>query len=188
MKPHQPAVILAALLVGAGALPGAAEKIDPAPAQTPLVAKPPAPPTYEARFKEVKERIAELYAYRNRVVPPLEPRHNPFRTPGSIVMAARTGTEGEGGARVPAGTIPAPADTAPGTSLSLLQQGAATLRVSGIVEISGRAHLVINKRPYKEGDVVQTQVQGEAVYLRIKEIARRSVTLSLDDAEMTLKF
>ena len=34
----------------------------------------------------------------------------------------------------------------------------------------------------------QTQVLGEAVYLRVREIGKRSVSLVLNDAEMTLKF
>jgi hypothetical protein len=70
----------------------------------------------------------------------------------------------------------------------VLQQAVATLKVSGVIEIEGRAHLVINARPYKQGEVVQTYVGGDAVYLRIRDISNRSVTLVLNDTEMTLKF
>ena len=192
MKTFPPVMMLSVLLSGAGGPAGAAEKAGPtpvpAPAPAPAAAKPADAETYEARFKEVKQWIAELELARSQPPAPLDPRHNPFRTPGSIVMAARPGADSDGGARVPTGAGLAPAESTPGTNLSVLQQGAATLRVSGIVEINGSAHLVINKRPYKQGALVPTQVQGETVYLRVKEIARRSVTLSLEDAEMTLKF
>ena len=52
----------------------------------------------------------------------------------------------------------------------------------------GRSYLVINAKPYKENDVIQSQVQGESVYLRIRQITRDSVTLLLNEAETTLKF
>ena len=50
------------------------------------------------------------------------------------------------------------------------------------------ARLAINSQTYREGDLVPTQVAGETIYLRVKEIARRTVTLSLNDAEVTLKY
>ena len=76
----------------------------------------------------------------------------------------------------------------PSSGVKLLQDAAATLRVSGIFEIGGKQHLVINSRPYKEGDVIQTQVQGNTVYLRIRQIARNSMVLVLNQAELTVKF
>ncbi|MSU71074.1 MAG: hypothetical protein EXS43_01865 [Opitutus sp.] len=63
-----------------------------------------------------------------------------------------------------------------------------TLRVSGIFEIGGKQHLVINSRPYKEGDVIQTQVQGNTVCLRVRQIARNSMVLVLNQAKLTVKF
>ncbi len=182
MKPRRLPLMLFAL---AGSTPGllpaaevataAAGKSAPPPKSS--VAQPLAP-----RFQQVRERIAALYQHRNEPPPPLDPRYNPFRLPGSapLVPAPNAGDPG-----AEEFITPAPG---PGASLALLQQGAATLKVSGIFEIGGQSHLVINARPYKEGDVVQTLVQGETVYLRLKEIAKRSVTLSLNDAEMTLKY
>ncbi len=128
------------------------------------------------RFKQVRDRIDALFQHRNAPPLALEPQQNPFRVPGA---ARPTGPAGTGTAVV----VPAPAD-----NLALLQQAAAALKVSGVFEIGGRSHLVINARPYKQGDVVQAQAQGERVYLRVKEISKRSVTLALNDAEMTLKY
>jgi hypothetical protein len=155
--------------------PALATADTPAKAPKPSVPKPIAP-----RFKQVRDRIDALFGHRNETPPAPDLRTNPFRVPGAPVPAASVASREEG----------APAPTAPAAveDLSLLQESAATLRVSGVFEIGGRSHLVINARPYKEGDVVQTQVKGEAVYLRVREISKRSVTLELNEAELTLKF
>jgi hypothetical protein len=167
---------------------GAFAPLPLAAAAPPAPPAPPGPkPSFQqaqvARFKEVEDRIAVLFQNRNEPKPDLSA--NPFRSPGNVPAPVPASAPGEAGAK-PAEIV----DTGPGpgASLALLQQGAATLRVTGNFEIGGQAHLVINSRPYKEGDVVQTQVQGETIYLRVKEISRRSVTLALNDAEMTLKY
>jgi len=159
----------------AAALPAAAASAPPAPAPAPKqsVASPLAP-----RFKQVRERIDALFLHRNAPPAPPDPKHNPFRTPGARPVAPVA----EGVAASNAAPPPQ-AD-----NLGQLQQAVATLKVSGVFEKGGRSHLVINARPYQQGDVVQTLVQGEKVYLRVKDISKRSVTLALHDAELTLKF
>jgi len=57
---------------------------------------------------------------------------------------------------------------------------------TGGIECTG--YLMINGKPYKDNEVVQVQMQGEMVYLRLKQISRRGVTVVLNEAEMTLKF
>ena len=52
----------------------------------------------------------------------------------------------------------------------------------------GDLYLMINGKPYKDNEVVQAQVQGETIYLRLRQISRRGVTVVLNEAEMTLKF
>jgi hypothetical protein len=147
----------------------AAEPAAPAP-------KVSVPNPFAPRFKQVRDRVDALFRLRNEPPAPPDIRTNPFRLPGSGNVAPATR---------PDEPPPTPAAV---SNLSLLQDSMATLRVSGVFEISGRSHLVINGRPYKEGDVVQTQVRGEAVYLRVREISKHTVTLALHDAEMTLKF
>ena len=154
------------VLAAATALPVAA-----APGKPP---KQSVPNPLAPRFKQVRERIDALFQNRNAPPPPLEAAQNPFRVPGAV-KAAEAGVSG--------GRAPVLAD-----DLTLLQQAVATLKVSGVFEIGGHSHLVINARPYKQGDVVQTQAQGEKVYLRVKEISKRTVTLTLNEAEMTLKY
>jgi hypothetical protein len=152
------------------AVPAALATADTA-AKTP---KPPAPTPLASRFKQVRERIDALFSRRNEAPLPPDPRNNPFRAPGERIVVPRTNEPD---------AIPDPV-----SNLSLLQQSVATLRVSGVFEIGGRTHLVINARPYKVGDFVQTQVKGEAIQLRVGKILNRSVTFELNDAELTVKF
>lgn len=156
------------------AAPAPAAPADPAAASAPkTIALPLAP-----RFKTVRERIDSLFAHRRETPPPPDPKHNPFRLPGALVgNPAVTGAAREAGA-----------EASPTTDAALLQQAAATLKISGTFEVGGRSHLVINGRPYKQGDVIQTQLRGEPVYLRVRTIADRTVTLVLNTAELALKF
>ncbi|MBI5689945.1 MAG: hypothetical protein HZC55_07570 [Verrucomicrobia bacterium] len=156
-----------------------------APDKTPAKVAP--PPLFAARFKQVEDRVGALFRHRREAPPTPDPRHNPFLAPGSAAATTAPRPAGDPPNKLPEGAAPA-ADAGPATSLTQLQQAAATLKVSGIFETGGGTQLVINKRLYKEGDVVQAQVGGETVYLRVKEIGKRNVTLSLNDAEMTLKF
>jgi hypothetical protein len=137
------------------------------------------------RFKETEERLAALFRFRTGPKPDLS--YNPFRAPGTTPAPAATTTA----PAADAGTKPkdaGDAGPAPNANLALLQQAAATLKVTGNLETGGQSRLVINGHNYREGDLVPTQVANETIYLRVKEIARRSVTLELDGAEMTLKF
>jgi hypothetical protein len=186
MKPRRKFLLTRSALAGlAGWLALAGLQVQAAE-RAPAAGGPTGQGSMASRFKQVEERIAALFQHRDQPPPPIEPRHNPFRPPGSAPLAPPVSSDTPELPRPPAGSDYS--GLSPGASLALLQQGAATLKVSGIFEIGGRAHLVINARPYKEGDVVQAQVRGETVYLRVKEIARRSVTLALNEAEMTLKF
>ena len=171
-------LILAALLASSAALVRAEEKS----ADT---AKPAAAPAAASRYQQVQDKIAALLEHRKETPPPPDPTHNPFLPPGSAPVVAPAMIDGDATA-VEDDSVTS--DSRPGASLTLLQQGVATLKVGGTIALGGRTHLVINTRPYKEGDIVQTQVLGKTVYLRVKEIAKRSVTLALNDAEMTLKY
>lgn len=157
-----------------------------APAAAKAAPKQSVPNPLAPRFKQIREHIDSLFEHRIEAPPPLDPRANPFRTPGAIAPAASVANNPTPTPGSAEGTPTSPA-AAP-TNLAILQQAVATLKVSGVFEISGKSHLVINARPYKEGDVVQTLVQGETIYLRVREISKRSVTLVLNDAEMTLRF
>jgi hypothetical protein len=134
--------------------------------------KPPAPPPLSPRFIQVRERINALFQHRNESPPPPDLRANPFR---------------------PAGAPVAPGDGARPTAvasndLSLLQQAIATLKVGGTGERDDQPFVVVNNRTYKKNDVIPARAEGEMVYLRVGEITRHSLTVSLNETELTLKF
>lgn len=144
--------------------------------------KAPAAPVLSPRFRLVRERIDDLYRHRNASGPESEQRYDPFRAAGASGAPLPAASAGSA---TPGGGASAPT---PAADLTLLQQAVATLKVSGVVEFGGRQLLAVNSRPYKEGDVIQTQVQGQTVYLRVRQISRTTLTLALNEAEMTLKF
>lgn len=125
------------------------------------------------RFKQIRERTAALYQHRNYPPPAPAPLDNPFRPAGPLAAAG------------PRGAHPAAASA---SDLATLQQAVAMLRVSGIVEKDGESYLIMNDKAYKIGSVVQVTVEGETIYLRVREIGRNSVTLALHETEITLKF
>jgi hypothetical protein len=138
--------------------------------------KTPAAAPLSPRFQQVRNRIEALFEH--RIAPtPTSQVSNPFRIAGaspiSLVSEIATGE-----------SKPAQSNI----DLISLQQAVATLKVSGTFEFGGKQQLVVNSRPYKEGDIIPTQVQGQSVYLRVRAISRTSITLALNEAEMTLKF
>lgn len=173
-----PAFCLATCLASVSpALAGDAPKTAPAAS-----AKAPAAPPLSPRFQQVRDRIAALFHLRNETPAPPDPRANPFRPSGPAASVA---------VATPGSASPltlAPEPDQPGGDLALLQQAVATLKITGVVELRGEAHIGINTKLYKKGDVVQAVAQAQPVYLRVREITRRSATLTLNDAEMTLKF
>jgi hypothetical protein len=141
-------------------------------------AKPSGTPPLSPRFQQVRDRIEALFG--DRSAPATAPTlvENPFRPPGAL--ARRDATADDPDAPLSPAAVSSDLDT--------LQQAVATLRVTGIFEVAGVVHLVINARPYKNGDVLQVTVGNETIYLRIRDVARNLVTLALNDAEMTLKY
>jgi hypothetical protein len=135
------------------------------------------------RFKQVRERIDALFEHRNQPPPPPEARLNPFRPPGVLTDAQSAAMPTDSPLLI---TTPVP--NVPSSDLTRLQESVATLKVSGTFEKEGQVYLVINQKPYKDNEVIPTQVRGETIYLRIRQVSRRGVTVALNEAEMTLKF
>jgi hypothetical protein len=159
-RPAQLFLAIAATLFAAGL----------ALAATPPAQKPPAPPPLSPRFIQVRERINTLFQHRNEVPPPPDLRANPFRPAGAAV-------------------VPGPAGpTLPSNDLALLQQAIATLKVNGTMEQMNQSYVMVNQRPYKKGDIIPARAEGEMVYLRVGDITRNTLTLTLNNAELTLKF
>jgi hypothetical protein len=144
----------------------AAADLSSAPAENSV--SPPAPNT---RFALTRSHIDSLFRYRNKALPP--PDANPFRliveTPG-----------------VP--TNSTAAAVMPDSDAVILRENVATLKIGGYFVLDGKAVLTINRRPYREGDTVIAGTAGKRVYLRIRQITSNSMTVSLNQAETTVKF
>ncbi len=134
-------------------------------------------PALGPRFKQTRERIADLFQNRNGTYPVPDPRQNPFRT----------GTDPVGESTPTATAVPAAA-LSPDSDAAILRQGIATIKVGGWLVNRGVPYVTINQRSYKEGDVILVRVQAKAVYLRVKGITQNTVTLTLNEAELTLRF
>lgn len=142
-----------------------------------------APQVLSPRFQLTRKHIGELFDLRSTPPPAFDPRANPFRAAGAEPAAPLP---------MPENLTPAPAPAH--ADLALLQQAVATLKVRGVVQRGKLLQLVINSAPgkegtYKEGDVINILLPpGDPVHLRVRQVSRNSVTLSLGEAEMTLKF
>jgi hypothetical protein len=151
-------------------------------AEPAAVPKTPSAATLSPRFKQVRDRIDALFGYRNAPPPPPEARLNPFRVPGTMSGAQLGSMPGD------SALITTVVPNVPSSDLTRLQESVATLKVSGTFEKEGLVYLVINQKPYKDNEVIPAQVRGETIYLRIRQVSRRGVTVVLNEAELTLKF
>lgn len=126
-------------------------------------------------IKRTQERIAALYQHQDQRAPAPGERGNPFRVGGELPATPQPAAGGE--------VLPdASRDTL------LLRQAAATIKVTGVVNVANRMHIAVDKSTYREGGVIPVQLPGEMVFLRVGTITPRSVVLRLRDAETTLKF
>jgi hypothetical protein len=132
--------------------------------------------TVNAKFiKRTQDRIAALYQRHDQRAPAPGERGNPFRIGGEIPVTPQPGSDAE--------TI---SDAS--RDVLLLRQAAATVKVTGVVNVANRMHIAVDKSTYREGGVIPVQLPGEMVFLRVGEITPRSAVLRLREAELTLKF
>ena len=135
-----------------------------------------APQVNAKLLKRTQERIKALYQYHdNRPAAPGE-RGNPFRIGGDVVAPLPSDQPGDNSV-----------NTA-GHDIALLRQAAATIKITGVVNIAKRMHIAVNQSTYREGGLIPVQLPGEMVFLRVVEITQKSVTLRLGEAEEILKF
>jgi hypothetical protein len=158
--------------------PAAAPATPPAVTATAAATKAPAPPPISPRFQQVRNRIDALFHNRTSSPAPLDPKQNPFR-PAGVFIAPVVASDGK---------ITIPVVEQPASDEIVLRDAAATLKIGGVFEFGTKQHRVVNGRPYKEGDVIPAQVQGQTIYLRIKALTPKSLTLVLKEAELTLNF
>ena len=156
-----PARHLPLLLAGLALLATAAHGVD---------AKSP-PPTDYAR---VQERIALLLGPRRTPPPPPTAETNPFRTQ----------------ATAPADPKPAPA-TAPTAGLEtvadVLARLATTVRLGGVMQIRGQAHVTLNGTPCRVGSTLPVRDGPTTYRLTVKDITATHLVFQLGDAELSVR-
>ncbi len=134
------------------------------------------------RFQQTRTRMGALFDTRNAAPAPTDPLTNPFRPAGALPVTPLPLVEGA-----------APVPVAINNDLASLQQAVATLRVKGTFQRGKSLQLVITSAgkegTYKEGDVINVLLPpGDPVHLRVRQVSKSGVTLTLGDAEMVLKF
>jgi hypothetical protein len=123
-------------------------------------------------LKRAKSRIESLLGNRRSASPPPANPANPFVLPQSTPVV----TEG-----------PAPASDGLNRSDTLTRL-AATLSVTGYIQIKGVPHLVVNGHNYKENELIPVREAGGSVsFLHLKNITDHDFTLELDGVELLQK-
>jgi hypothetical protein len=133
------------------------------------------------RFTRTKAQIDALLARRITPVPLPPQLPNPFQVTAETPRDAVRGGEPE-----PPRKPPVEADTPPTDDAGILAYYAQRLRITGQVELNGRAHLIINQSPYKEGDLVLLHDRDTILYLRVEKIAPTELVLSYNTATISL--
>lgn len=129
-----------------------------------------------AKFiKRTQDHIAALYQRHDQRAPAPGERGNPFRLGGEIPTTPQ-----------PAAGSEVVSDAS--RDILLLRQAAATIKVTGVVNVANRMHIAVDRSTYREGGVIPVQLPGEMVFLRVVEITPRSAVLRLREAELTIKF
>lgn len=164
-----PLLLLALLL----AAPGAAE------AQTggPPTALTEALRRAAARFARNEERIKVVYGQRR------DPQPLPASLPNPFYRGAELSELAQPQPPEP-DDVPAAPDITDADTLARL---APTLRISGFVVRNQQSYLTINTIVCKVGDLIPvTRPDGPPVFLQIRRLSTDSLTLGLNDAELTM--
>lgn len=138
-------------------------------------AQPVTVPSLGPRYKQTRERVEELFRYRNGNVPPPDPKLDLFRVvpySGSPPPELPTPT------KVEEKSLP---------DEVLLKLAVATIK-AGTVTQGGRSYLIANKKRYEAGDFVVTVVRGKPVRLQLKYVAHNTATFAYGEAEMVASF
>lgn len=132
-----------------------------------------------ARFPRTEERIKLLVGRR------LDPQPLPRSLPNPFYRGVETSELATLDVTTP--DVPEAAPAAPDiTDADTLARLAPTLRISGLVSLSGVPHVAINSLLCKVGDVIPVSGRDVPVFLQVRRIAPHEITLGLNEAELTI--
>lgn len=129
------------------------------------------PPAVAA--ERLQERITRLLGPRRQPAPLPADLPNPFATARQEALAALA---------EPTATPATSASTEP----SRLERLARSLRLGGTVQRDGQPHLIINGNIYAAGGLLTLKEDDATHLVRVKEITRNAVTLTLENEEFSL--
>ena len=123
------------------------------------------------KFDRLPTRINDMIGRRLNHQPLAAALPNPFLLPGAVPVtpAANSGTE---------------RPSEPATDLAALNRYAATLKVSGTMDIGGKPHLIINSSAYGEGDLIKVRDTNPVDFVRVLQITPRTLTLGYGSAKL----
>ena len=124
-------------------------------------------------LKRARSRVESLLGNRRGASPAPINLANPFVQPQSPPTTQET---------------PAPIGDVPLTKSGNLTRLAASLNVSGYIQIQGIPHLIINRQTYRENDLIPVREAGGSVsFLLLKTITAGDFVLELDGVELQQK-
>lgn len=132
-------------------------------------------PDLADRYKQTRERVAELFRYRNGNPPTPDSPVNLFR------VAPYTTSLPD---------LPTPStkiEERPPADEVVLRLAVATLK-GGTLTVGGRAYLTLNKQRYEEGATIVVRVRDRPVALVLRKLVQNNATFSYNDAEIVVKF
>jgi hypothetical protein len=145
-------------------------------------------------FERTKQRIDALFKRRLKPEPLPVNLPNPFQVVGGTINAkGADGPDDDAPPKVtadPRPVDPAPKvveETGPLSDSDALAGYAARLKIGGTIQLNGRAQLIINQSPYKEGDFIFVDNKDAVIYLQIVRITPTELTLRFKDIEQTLR-
>ena len=126
--------------------------------------------TATEKFDRTSGRIADILARRLLQKPFPAQLPDPFLLPGATPPTAPV----------------AVANTADASfsDIAALTRYAASLRVTGVLDIGGQPHLVINSSAYREGDLVKVRDTDPIDFIRVLKIGPRTMTLGYGEATL----
>ena len=152
-----------------------------------------AAPKVVDHFERTKQHIDALLKRRLNPDPLPALLPNPFQlsdeTPSVNSTRTPPGPPSDQTVTTVVAKVDPPADyLPPGSDEELLARYLPTLRVSGTGQQNGRAYVIINSSPYREGDVITITNKSQKLYFQILRIATSEITIGYNEATQILKF
>jgi hypothetical protein len=131
------------------------------------------------RYALTKDRISSLLDERIHPTPLPNNLPNPFYHPSLLPTTDNVPVTPADVAAVPAAPDISDADT--------LAKFAASIKISGVVEIGGQLRLTINSTLCKPGDVILAGTKDHPVYIQVVRITPDEATFGLNQSEQTVR-